>query len=132
MRCWGSWAGSQVSSDSPGTSITGTIWVGAIHTPGPEWTDRQRHYARHLGGEVYTPALVVNGAAILVGSDKAAVYRAIEQATPPPVAVTLRRTLSGLEAEIGATSSAVTGLLATYDPETVTRRSMPAKTAAGG
>jgi len=83
----------------------------------PEWTERQRDYARHLGAEVYTPALVVNGAAILVGSDKAAVYRAIEKAAPPPVAVTLRRTLSGLEAEIGATSSAVTGVLATYDPE---------------
>jgi hypothetical protein len=60
---------------------------------------------------------VVNGAAILVGSNKAAVYQAIEQAAVPRVAVALRRTSSGLEGEIGATSAPVTGLLATYDPE---------------
>jgi hypothetical protein len=82
-----------------------------------EWTDRQREYARRLNAEVYTPALVVNGAAILVGSNKAAVYQAIEQAAVPRVAVALRRTSSGLEGEIGATSAPVTGLLATYDPE---------------
>src|ERR1700748_2762083 len=37
------------------------------------WTDRQKDYAAHLGNEVFTPALVVNGATMLVGSDKAAV-----------------------------------------------------------
>ena len=81
------------------------------------WTDRQREYARRLNAEVYTPALVINGVAVLVGSDKAAVYQAIEQAAPPRVAVALRRTSSGLEAEIATTSAPVSGLLATYDPE---------------
>jgi len=81
------------------------------------WTDRQKSYARYLNGEVYTPAMVVNGAALMVGSDKEAVRDAIVQTSAPRIPVTLRRTGSGLEAEIGATSTPVTGLLATYDPE---------------
>jgi hypothetical protein len=85
------------------------------------WTDRQRAYAKFLNGEVYTPALVVNGAAMVVGSDSGAVRRAIDQAAPPPIAVTLRRTVSGLEAEISATSTPVTGLLVTYDSEQTTQ-----------
>src|SRR5258708_1331264 len=70
-----------------------------------EWTDRQKAYAKYLGGEVFTPALVVNGAAMLVGSDKSGVSRAIQQAAPPPLAVALRRTASGLEAERGAATT---------------------------
>lgn len=85
-----------------------------------EWTDRQRAYAKYLGSEVYTPALVVNGAAMVVGSDKAAIQRAIDQAAPP-VAITLRRAGSDVQAEIGAISTAVTGLLVTYDPQQATR-----------
>jgi hypothetical protein len=83
----------------------------------PEWTERQKAYARHLNDEVYTPALVVNGAAMVVGSDKVAVRRAIEEAPPASVAVTLRHTGSVLEAEIGGASASMTGLLVTYDPE---------------
>src|SRR5260370_1298325 len=41
------------------------------------WTERQRKYAKALNGEVYTPALVVNGATILVGSDRSAGRRAL-------------------------------------------------------
>jgi hypothetical protein len=82
-----------------------------------EWTDRQRDYARRLNAEVYTPAMVVNGAAIVVGSDRNAVRQAIEQATPPRVAVALRRIPSGLEVEIADIATPVTGLLATYDLE---------------
>ena len=84
------------------------------------WTDRQKAYAGHLGSEVFTPALVVNGATMLVGSDQAAVRRAIDEATQPPLAVTLRRTVAGLEAEIGTPSRPLTGLLVTYDPEDAT------------
>jgi hypothetical protein len=84
------------------------------------WTDRQKAYAEHLGGEVFTPALVVNGAAMVVGSDQAAVREAIDRATQPPLAVALRRTETGLEAEIDTSSVPLTGLLATYDPEVVT------------
>jgi hypothetical protein len=87
----------------------------------PEWTERQKSYAAYLNEEVYTPALVVNGAQMVVGSDKAAVRRAIDRAIPSSVAVTLHRTTSGLEAEIGATSPSMSGLLVSYDPEQATR-----------
>jgi hypothetical protein len=86
-----------------------------------EWTDRQKEYAKHLNAEVYTPALVVNGAAMLVGSDKAAVRRAIDDATPPSVAVTLRRAGSGIEAEIAVADRSLAGVLVTYDPEQATQ-----------
>jgi hypothetical protein len=86
-----------------------------------QWTDRQRSYAKHLDSEVYTPALVVNGAAMMVGSDKPAVQRAIDQAVPPSVAVALRRTASGMEAEIGPASAPVTGILVSYDPRQSTQ-----------
>jgi hypothetical protein len=85
-----------------------------------EWTDRQRAYAKYLNGEVYTPALVVNGAAMVVGSDKSAVHSAIDRAAPP-AAVTLRRSGAGLEADFGTTPAPVTGILATYDPEQTTQ-----------
>jgi hypothetical protein len=65
--------------------------------------------------------LVVNGAAMVVGSDKAAVRRAIDEASPSRVSVALRRTVSGLEAEIGAISMPATGLLVTYDPAQATQ-----------
>ena len=84
------------------------------------WTDRQKAYAQNLGDEVFTPALVVNGAAMLVGSDRDAVQRAIDEATQLPLAVTLHRTATGLEAEIGTFSGLLTGLLVTYDPEVTT------------
>src|SRR5450631_4065264 len=73
------------------------------------WTDRQKAYAEHLGSEVFTPAMVVNGATMVVGSDKSAVRRAIDRATQPPLAVALRRTVTGLEAEIGPSSRPLTG-----------------------
>ena len=82
------------------------------------WTGRQRSYAAALRGEVYTPALVVNGAAMVVGSDQAAVERAISAArgTALAVDVTLRRDAAGLTADIGAVPGPVTMLLVVYDP----------------
>jgi hypothetical protein len=85
------------------------------------WTDRQKAYAEHLGSEVFTPALVVNGSAMLVGSDRDAVRRAIGEATQPPLAATLRRTATGSEAEIDAPAGSLTGLLVTYDSEVATQ-----------
>jgi hypothetical protein len=84
------------------------------------WTDRQRAYAEHLGAEVFTPALVVNGATMLVGSDRQAVHQAIGEATQLPLTVTLHRTTTGLEAAIGTSSRPLNGLLVTYDPEVAT------------
>src|ERR1700728_4139457 len=43
----------------------------------PTATERQRRYAESLLDEVYTPALVVNGARMVVGSDSSAVQAAI-------------------------------------------------------
>jgi hypothetical protein len=87
----------------------------------PEWTERQRTYARYLQDEVYTPALVVNGAAMAVGSDQSAIQRAIDHTAPPAAGVTLRRTASGLAAEIGPLPAAATGILVSYDPHQSTR-----------
>jgi hypothetical protein len=50
----------------------------------PVWTDRQRGYARALGDDrVYTPELVIGGGVGLVGSQEAAVKRAIAGAPRP-------------------------------------------------
>jgi hypothetical protein len=50
----------------------------------PAWTERQHHYARSLGdNRVYTPELVVGGAAGLVGSNAPAVADAIRRAPRP-------------------------------------------------
>jgi len=67
-----------------------------------EATARQRTYARRLGSTVFTPALVVNGASIIVGSDAAAVDGALDAASPLAVPVALRRSENGLVVEIGA------------------------------
>jgi hypothetical protein len=81
------------------------------------WTERQTGYAMHLRNEVYTPALVVNGASMVVGSDRVAVRAAIGKAPALSVPASLRRTAAGLEAEIGSTPEPMTRLLAIYDPD---------------
>jgi hypothetical protein len=80
-------------------------------------TARQRAYADRLGTEVYTPALVVGGATMVVGSDRGAVAAAIRTAPEAPVAVSLRLDGGALVAEIGAAGRRVGGVLAFYDPE---------------
>jgi hypothetical protein len=82
-----------------------------------EATARQRAYARMLGSVVFTPALVVNGAGVVVGSDHAAVETAIEAAVPMAIAVTLSGTESGVSADIGAGNGPVRALRIVYDPE---------------
>ncbi|MGE4046619.1 MAG: DUF1223 domain-containing protein [Acetobacteraceae bacterium] len=84
------------------------------------WTDRQRAYAARLQAEVYTPALVVNGAAMMVGSDRRAVQAAIGAASPLPVAVSLRREGGALQVETGAVPAGTVVSLVTYDPEVAT------------
>jgi hypothetical protein len=50
----------------------------------PAWTERQHQYARALKDDrVYTPELVVGGAAGMVGSDSGLVNRSIERAALP-------------------------------------------------
>jgi hypothetical protein len=83
-------------------------------------TQRQQDYAARLRDEVYTPALVVNGARIVVGSDGAAVSAAIDALGGLAVPVTARREGPGVVAEIGAAGRPVSALLATYVPEHAT------------
>jgi hypothetical protein len=48
------------------------------------WSERQHQYARAIGdGRVYTPQLVVGGAAGVIGSDLAAVTGAVRRAARP-------------------------------------------------
>jgi len=83
-------------------------------------TNRQRAYAARLQDDVYTPALVVNGAAIVVGSDRRAIAKAIAQAPPMDIPVTLRRDASGVTAEVGAAATPVSAWLAVFDPMRIT------------
>ena len=83
-----------------------------------QWTERQRHYARALRAEVYTPALVVNGAHMVVGSDTTAVREAMAKVPALTVPASLTRDGDGLVATVG--TEAVTALLAIYDPERIT------------
>jgi hypothetical protein len=46
----------------------------------PRYSKRQYEYSRQLNAQVYTPQLVVNGRAALIGSDEPAVTRAIGNA----------------------------------------------------
>lgn len=86
----------------------------------PLATQRQRDYAQRLRDEVYTPALVVNGARMVVGSDAPAIHAAIGAAGNPGVPVSLQRTEDGVVAETGPAGRTVTALLATYDPQRTT------------
>ncbi|HSU04257.1 MAG TPA: DUF1223 domain-containing protein [Acetobacteraceae bacterium] len=79
-------------------------------------TQRQRTYADRLGAEVFTPGLVVDGGAMLVGSDRRAVEAALTSAVPLPVAVTLSRGAEGATARIGGAPGALSALFATWDP----------------
>lgn len=83
-------------------------------------TDRQRAYAARLHDEVYTPALVVNGATIVIGSDRPAVAAAIAEAAPLSLSATLIRDADGLSATLGATGAPLAALLAVYAPERAT------------
>jgi hypothetical protein len=83
----------------------------------PFATQRQRSYAAQLRNEVYTPALVVNGTHMVVGSDAPAIRAAIGLAGDPGVPVSLRRTEDGVVAETGPAGRPVIALFATYDPQ---------------
>ena len=78
----------------------------------PEFSERQRAYARALDDRVYTPQMVVNGRRAFVGSDAFWAERAIESElrVPSPVHLT------GLRARPGADSVHVT-VMASSVPE---------------
>jgi hypothetical protein len=80
-------------------------------------TDRQRAYAARLGSEVFTPALVVNGTSMLVGSDRPAIEQAIGQAPPLPVPVVATET----GVHVGPATGRVMAVFAAYLPMADTR-----------
>jgi hypothetical protein len=83
-------------------------------------TDRQRAYARRLGSEVFTPALVVNGKTVVVGSDRAAVEAAIGSAGGLPDGIILGRSGDGITVEITAAPGQVRVERIVYDPQQAT------------
>ena len=83
-------------------------------------TMRQRAYSEQLGIEVFTPALVVDGAAIVVGSERRQVEVAIAAAPALPVTVALSRGADGVVADVGAGPGPLRALFAAYDPEHAT------------
>lgn len=72
-------------------------------------TQRQRRYAAALREDVYTPALVVNGARMVVGSDGGAIHAAIGAAGGFAVPVALRRDGEAWVAEIGPAGQLTAG-----------------------
>ena len=84
-------------------------------------TERQRAYARRTGGEVFTPALVVNGTIVVVGSDRTAVEAAIGAAGALPVAVMFDRNGDGATVEVGLGPGPLRVLRAVYDQEQATQ-----------
>jgi len=95
----------------------------------PAATARQRAYAAALGGEVYTPQLVIDGTTQAVGSDRAAATSALalaraaiaQQAPGTTPSLTLTERDGRLALEIGAGTAAGTVLLVGFDPIHVTQ-----------
>jgi hypothetical protein len=79
-------------------------------------TERQQAYARQLEAEVFTPALVVDGATVVIGSDRAAVERAIGAVRPLSVAVASRDT----GVDVGTGPGPLRAISVLYDPEHAT------------
>lgn len=96
-------------------------WKDPFATP---WgTQRQRNYGRALAQRyVYTPEIVVDGAAQAVGSERPEVERLIAEARarPGPV-VSAQRSGSAVRVRVGAGEGEGTVWLFRFDPERVTR-----------
>lgn len=72
----------------------------------PAWTERQRHYARALGDRsVYTPQMVVGGAAGMVGSHTQKIAAAIT-AAPRPALLAATAAWNAAHVEVTATAPA--------------------------
>ena len=83
-------------------------------------TARQRAYARQLGSGVFTPALVVDGAKVVIGSERASVEAAIAAADALPVTVTLSRAADARGGGGRRRPGPVRALRIVYDPEHAT------------
>ncbi len=86
----------------------------------PEATQRQREYGARMRGPVYTPQMVIDGTHDVVGSDRADVFRTIQQAASASgagVAVRLRRDGEGVLVDLSAGVGAGSVVLIGYDGE---------------
>ena len=81
----------------------------------PAATARQKAYARQLDSVVFTPALVVDGSKVVVGSERASVEHAIAAAVALPVSVTISRSADALAVDIGAAPGPVVAQRIVYD-----------------
>jgi hypothetical protein len=89
-----------------------------------EWSQRQGEYVRAMGlKSAYTPQLVVNGTRQVVGSNRAAVYKAIEEASrrKPEGTISLRRTPDGVKVEAKTARKDVELVIVTYDTAAATK-----------
>ena len=83
-------------------------------------TARQQAYARQIGSDVFTPALVLDGGKMLIGSNRAVIDAAIAAAGPLPIPVTLTRSAAGVLVDLGATAAPVRVQRIVYDPQRAT------------
>jgi hypothetical protein len=76
----------------------------------PEYSQRQYDYAKSRGdGSVYTPQMVINGAAHAVGSNHGEVTKHIAEAAKTPLAVALSLDVSGKDIHVTVPKHAYEG-----------------------
>ncbi len=86
----------------------------------PRFTARQWDYAHHAGrGQVYTPQVIVNGDAAIVGSNRQQLDAAIARAGMPRGGPELTATGATLHVGAGRAGGPVTVWLVRYDPRTL-------------
>jgi len=86
-------------------------------------TQRQAQYAQRFGDGSYTPQMVVDGKAALVGSDRSSAEAAIQKAkdaNSTSATVSAARKGNAISVSIGAGSGNARVLLVGYDPQHVT------------
>lgn len=83
-------------------------------------TARQQAYAASLAGEVYTPAMVIGGSRLEVGSDARAIEAAMARAARPVVPVTITRAGAGLVVEVAGGTGPMQALIVAYDKQHTT------------
>ena len=85
----------------------------------PAFTQRQRDYAGVLGSGSYTPEVVVNGRADLVGANRAELERAIRRNARPPFEPAITTSARTVTIAAAQTTAAGDVWLVWYDPRTV-------------
>jgi len=83
-------------------------------------SERHHAYASRLGEDIYTPAVVVGGARMVIGYERESVRTAIRTVPASAVPVSMVADGDGFAVEVGAAGQQVSALLALYQPEHVT------------